>query len=113
MKRISSSAFKESFILSNVSPQVGNIQKKWLKHNCFSLGGVNFPVFTAQVGIGFNRHYWARLEEFSRNLVRYSFNELLIVSGMQRIIEQCANAKYIKFRLIWFAAADLFGCWLN
>lgn len=72
--KISQEAMDETFTLSNISPQVGN---------------------------GFNRHYWARLEKFSRDLLEH-YDDVYICSGPLYLPKQDEEDGhyYVRYRVI-------------
>jgi len=72
--KFSQKAMDETFLLSNISPQVG---------------------------AGFNRHYWARLEQFSRSLLS-SYQDVYICSGPLYLpsIDPDTGKSYVKYEVI-------------
>jgi len=77
--KFSQRAMDETFLLSNVSPQVGK---------------------------GFNRDYWARLEQFSRSLVHAGaeegpLREVFVCSGPLYLPERGDDGRaYVRYRMI-------------
>lgn len=71
--KFSQEAMDETFLLSNICPQVGN---------------------------GFNRHYWARLEKFARDLT-LDYDDVYICSGPLYLPSQEEDGKYyVKYQVI-------------
>ncbi|KAI9599483.1 hypothetical protein BDF19DRAFT_428859 [Syncephalis fuscata] len=71
--KFSQAAMDETFILTNISPQVGQ---------------------------GFNRDYWAYFESFCRDLTK-SFTDVYVVSGPLYLPRQEADGKwYIQYQVI-------------
>ena len=72
--KFSQEAMSETFLLSNISPQVGN---------------------------GFNRHYWARLEQFCRTLLEH-YEDVYICTGPLYIPKQSQEdgKYYVKYQVI-------------
>lgn len=71
--KLSQEAMNETFLLSNISPQVGR---------------------------GFNRHYWARLEKFCRDLLEH-YEDVYICTGPLYLPAQEEDGKYyVRYHVI-------------
>ena len=101
------SQLNDTFVMSNVSAQV---RLSFLSSELFS--STKVCTFFAQVGSGFNRDYWNRLEMFVRRLSK-THDDVFVVTGPLFLPHQSPNERG-KWKVLCLQVIKQHGfsrCW--